>query len=117
MKIKYWKWNINRKNLYGRSKKTQIELLKKAIQILKPGKEMVYSTCSILGEENEEVIKKFLNEVEVVPIDKNIFEIKLDYVYTYCMDGNQEGRKRYGYEKKAAPLHAVKREHIKRLSK
>ena len=42
-------------------------------------------------------------------IDKNIFEIKLDYVYTYCMDGNQEGRKRYGYEKKAAPLHAVKR--------
>lgn len=70
--------NINEKQftkeLIERSQKTQIELLKKAIQILKPGKEMVYSTCSILGEENEEVIKKFLNEVEVVPIDKNIFE-------------------------------------------
>ena len=33
--------------LINRSVKTQFELLKKAIQILKPGHEMVYSTCSI----------------------------------------------------------------------
>ena len=37
--------------LIEKCKKIQCELLKKAIQVLKPGQEMVYSTCSILQEE------------------------------------------------------------------
>jgi 16S rRNA C967 or C1407 C5-methylase (RsmB/RsmF family) len=51
--------------------KTQFELLKKAIKILKPGKEMVYSTCSILDCENEDIVNKILknNECEIVPIE------------------------------------------------
>ena len=48
--------NVYSKNfteeLIKRSAKTQGELLKKALKILKVGKEMVYSTCSILKEEN-----------------------------------------------------------------
>ena len=62
--------------LINRSVKTQFELLKKAIQILKPGHEMVYSTCSILKEENEENIKKILknNKVELVPINRDRFK-------------------------------------------
>lgn len=50
--------------------KSQLELLRKAIKILKPGKEMVYSTCSILKQENEEIISKILAETntEIVPI-------------------------------------------------
>ncbi len=38
-------------------KKTQRSLINKAVQILKGGKELVYSTCSILKEENEEIVK------------------------------------------------------------
>lgn len=62
--------------LINRSVKIQFELLKKAIQILKPGHEMVYSTCSILKEENEENIKKILknNKVELVPINRDRFK-------------------------------------------
>ena len=70
--------NINENNLneyfttelVERSKKLQIALIKKAIKILKSGKEMVYSTCSILKEENEDIIRKVLNEgIEIVPIE------------------------------------------------
>ena len=57
-------------NLINKSTKSQLELLKKAVKILKPGKELVYSTCSVLKEENEEIINKVLKDgnVEIVPI-------------------------------------------------
>jgi len=63
-------------DLINRSVKTQLELLKKAITVLKPGHEMIYSTCSILKEENEENISKVLKsgKVELVSIDKEIFK-------------------------------------------
>jgi len=67
-------------NLIDKCKKNQLELLKKAVKILKSGKEMVYSTCSILKEENEEIIHKILKEntVEIVPIEfKGIEELPL----------------------------------------
>lgn len=62
-------------NLISKSVKAQTALLEKALKILKPGCEMVYSTCSILQEENEEVLKKILskNKAKIVPID---FELK-----------------------------------------
>ena len=50
------------KELIQRSEKTQSELLQKAINVLKPGNEMVYSTCSILQEENEENIQKYIKK-------------------------------------------------------
>lgn len=56
--------------LINKSISSQLALLKKAINILKPGKEMIYSTCSILSCENEAVINKALKEkkAEIVPI-------------------------------------------------
>ncbi len=62
--------------LIERCKKTQEELLKKAIKILKKEGTIIYSTCSILKEENEEVISKILKntQVQVVPIDKELFK-------------------------------------------
>ena len=47
----------------------QEKLLKKAISLLKKDKYMVYSTCSLFKEENEEQIKKVLSDdIEIIPI-------------------------------------------------
>lgn len=56
--------------LIERSSKTQKTLLKKAINLLKPGHEMVYSTCSILSCENEDVVESILKDgkAEIIPI-------------------------------------------------
>lgn len=58
------------KKLIDKSVSAQLALLKKAIKILKTEREMVYSTCSILEEENEAIIRKVLQseKVEIVPI-------------------------------------------------
>ena len=58
------------KQLIERSTKTQKTLLKKAISLLKPGHEMVYSTCSILSCENENVVESILKDekAEIIPI-------------------------------------------------
>lgn len=58
------------KQLIERSTKTQKTLLKKAIRLLKPGHEMVYSTCSILSCENENVVESILKDgkAEIIPI-------------------------------------------------
>lgn len=59
------------KKLIEKSMKSQLELLKKALKILKPGSEMIYSTCSILSCENEEIIKKAIKEsnAKILPIE------------------------------------------------
>ena len=85
--------------LVSRSVKTQFEMLKKAITVLKPGHEMVYSTCSILKEENEENILKILKsgKVQLVPINKDIFRdipllpTCLEGTITVCPDKLYEG--------------------------
>lgn len=58
------------KQLIERSTTTQKTLLKKAINLLKPGHEMVYSTCSILSCENEDVVESILKDgkAEIIPI-------------------------------------------------
>ena len=58
-------------SLIEKSKKTQERLLRKALKILKSGGEMVYSTCSILSKENEEVVERVIKEfkAELINID------------------------------------------------
>ena len=62
-------------DLVKRSSNIQLELIRKAIKLLKLNGELVYSTCSILKSENEDIIKKVLKDgkVELVPIDKDSF--------------------------------------------
>lgn len=87
------------KKLIEKSISSQLALLKKAIKILKTGKEMVYSTCSILACENEDVVKKILSSenVEIVPIDfegiENIpvLPTKIDGTLCVCPDELYEG--------------------------
>lgn len=59
------------KKLVDKSVKSQLSLLKKAVKVLKKGHEMVYSTCSILECENEDIVNEVLkqNNVEIIPID------------------------------------------------
>jgi len=56
--------------LVEKSTKSQFTLLKKALKILKPGHEMIYSTCSILARENEDILNKALKGInaEILPI-------------------------------------------------
>ena len=53
---------------------SQNALLDKALTVLKPGGEMVYSTCSILPCENEEIIKNAAKKhhFEILPIDEEL---------------------------------------------
>lgn len=62
--------------LVNRSIKTQKDLLKKALKILRADGELIYSTCSILKEENENNVKELLrsSNVELEPIDMKLFK-------------------------------------------
>lgn len=57
--------------LVAKSVKAQTALLAKALRLLKPGGELVYSTCSILAQENEEVVRGALarSRCKLVPVD------------------------------------------------
>lgn len=72
--ISFFKGNSNQilsLELLDKITSIQLSLLRKALQVLKPGGKLVYSTCSILKEENEKVIQKVLEEfsVKIIPID------------------------------------------------
>ena len=59
----------------ARVTKTQEALLRKALRLLRPGHEMVYSTFSILAAENEALLRRVLPgaQGEIVPIDAAAF--------------------------------------------
>ena len=53
---------------------SQKKLLDKAVSVLKKGGEILYSTCSVLPVENEEIVKPILDkyELKTVELDQNI---------------------------------------------
>ncbi|MEN8199534.1 MAG: 16S rRNA (cytosine(967)-C(5))-methyltransferase RsmB [Thermodesulfobacteriota bacterium] len=53
------RWN-RRAEEFVRYQKTQLQLLQSATALLRDGGVLVYATCSLEGEENEEVIEQFL---------------------------------------------------------
>ena len=55
------RWRIQPKEI-ERLHGVQLDLLKQAATRLKPGGVLVYSTCSLEPEENQEVVKQFLND-------------------------------------------------------
>ncbi len=63
-------------DLINRSITTKRILIREAIKHLKVNGELTYSTCSILKEENENIIKELLVEnknLELIPIDTTIY--------------------------------------------
>ena len=99
--------NVNNKNLdktftpnlIKKCTLSQTALLKKALQILKVGKEMVYSTCSILRVENEDIIERVIKETncEIVPIkfdgikDLPLLPTKIKGTICVCPNNLYEG--------------------------
>lgn len=65
----------------------QIKLLKKAINLLKVGGIITYSTCSILKEENEFVLNEILKDDRVVleKIDLDVQKLKTSVPGTICV--------------------------------
>lgn len=85
--------------LYARSQRFQSELLGKALRLLRSGSRMVYSTCSVLAGENEEVLKRVLPGAgaRIIPISQSAFEgaprlpVQLDGTLCICPNELYEG--------------------------
>ena len=63
------KWKRKKEDI-EEIKKIQFEILSNCSKYLKEGGELVYSTCSILKQENEEVINKFIKENNSFTVEK-----------------------------------------------
>lgn len=84
--------------LIEKSSKTQFLLLKKAINALKKGGILIYSTCSILKEENEEVLSRALKgekcHIEPITIKEEGLELlpsTIEGVITVMPNAKYEG--------------------------
>ena len=50
--------------------KRQVEIVRASASLLKPGGILVYSTCSLEPEENEEVMKRLTNELSILRLEE-----------------------------------------------
>ena len=81
--------------LVNNSRMLQVALLKKAINLVKVGGEIVYSTCSILKEENENVLMEILKDnrvvLETIGLDVPKLNTNIDGTICVCPNEYYEG--------------------------
>ncbi|MCX8107797.1 MAG: RsmB/NOP family class I SAM-dependent RNA methyltransferase, partial [Verrucomicrobiae bacterium] len=66
------RWRISPRDL-KRFQKTQLEILLQAAKFVKPGGVLVYSTCSLEPEENQQVTQLFASKTpEMIPGEERI---------------------------------------------
>ncbi|MCB2000050.1 MAG: SAM-dependent methyltransferase, partial [Rhodoferax sp.] len=69
---------------------TQAAILASAARLLKPGGRLVYATCSLLRQENEDVAEAFSAthaDFESLRADDTLTELKVDQVNSLCRQG------------------------------
>lgn len=73
----------------AKTAKTQKAMLKKALTLLSKGRTMVYSTCSILRDENEDVLKAVLPgmNARVLPIDPAMLGLTAEQLLPVSIPG------------------------------
>lgn len=87
------------KNWLQKTAATQAAMLQKALRLLKPGHQMVYSTCSVLQMENEDVLNRCLPKAnaEIVPIRHELLShvpqlpVTVPGTLCVCPDAHHEG--------------------------
>ena len=87
------------KEILDKAAGRQEALLIKALTLLRPGRAMVYSTCSVLAQENEQVVSCALRRAnaEIEPIDMTAFAgvpvlpVSLPGTLCVCPDERYEG--------------------------
>lgn len=85
------KWQRKREDLEEIAK-LQMAILKTCSQYLKPGGELVYSTCSILKKENEDIIENFLKQSNFAIKKKKIGDNKNEkMMYSILPDEEKDG--------------------------
>jgi 16S rRNA (cytosine967-C5)-methyltransferase len=62
------KWRLRRTD-FDRMQQRQIEIVRALIPLLKPKSALVYSTCSLEPEENEEVVRRILAEMPILRLE------------------------------------------------
>ncbi|ADI31556.1 RsmB/NOP family class I SAM-dependent RNA methyltransferase [Staphylothermus hellenicus] len=66
------RWRLREEKI-AELQKLQYEMLEAGWKLLKPGGKLLYCTCSMLLEENEHIIEKFLRkhrDAEIIPLNK-----------------------------------------------
>jgi 16S rRNA (cytosine967-C5)-methyltransferase len=91
------KWSLSISKINKNSKR-QLKILNNVSKLLKVGGVLVYSVCSVEKEENEDVIKKFLNKNSDFRIDSFKFFndkanslIKSSFLKTSVLNNNMDG--------------------------
>ena len=68
----------------------QAAILASAARLLKPGGRLVYATCSLLRQENEDVADAFSDthaDFEPLRADDTLAELKVDQAKSLCQEG------------------------------
>ena len=63
------RWRLTEED-FIRMPEQQFALLRRVADLLKPGGVLVYSTCSLEREEDEEVVQRALKEIKDLKLDK-----------------------------------------------
>ena len=70
------RWRLQRTD-FERMQRLQVEIVRALLPLLKPNGVLVYSTCSLEPEENEEVVRRCLAETLVMRLEGERFSLPI----------------------------------------